>query len=55
MGDGTVDGRGWAKLFGKNVSWWELAEEARKGGNQNCPRIMVLNRCDNFTLYRGAW
>ncbi len=54
MGDGTIDGRGWAKVLGKNVSWWELAEEARKGGNQNCPRILVLNRCDNFTLYRIA-
>jgi polygalacturonase len=52
MGDGTIDGRGWAKVLGKNVSWWDLAEEARKGGNQNCPRILVLNRCDNFTLYR---
>jgi polygalacturonase len=54
MGDGTIDGRGWAKVLGKNVSWWELAEEARRGGNQNCPRILVLNRCDNFTLYRIA-
>jgi polygalacturonase len=54
MGDGTIDGRGWAKVLGKNVSWWDLAEEARKGGNQNCPRILVLNRCDNFTLYRIA-
>jgi polygalacturonase len=52
MGDGTIDGRGWAKVLGKNSSWWELAEEARKGGNQNCPRIAVLDRCDNFTLYR---
>ena len=52
MGDGTIDGRGWAKMLGKNDSWWEIAEEARKGGNQNCPRILVLNRCDNFTLYR---
>ena len=21
MGDGTIDGRGWAKMMGKNVSW----------------------------------
>jgi polygalacturonase len=26
MGDGAVDGRGWAKVLGKNVSWWDLAE-----------------------------
>jgi polygalacturonase len=52
MGDGTIDGRGWAKVLGKDASWWELAEQARKGGNQNCPRIAVLDRCDDFTLYR---
>jgi polygalacturonase len=52
MGDGVIDGRGWAKVLGKNQSWWELAEEARKGGSQNCPRIAILDRCDNFTLYR---
>ena len=52
VGDGTIDGRGWAKILGKDVSWWDLAEQARKGGNQNCPRILVLNRCDDFTLYR---
>jgi len=52
MGDGIVDGRGWAKLIGKDVSWWDLAEQARAGGSQNCPRLIVLSRCDNFTLYR---
>jgi polygalacturonase len=52
MGDGIIDGRGGAKLLGQDVTWWDLAEQARKGGNQNCPRIMILNHCDNFTLYR---
>jgi polygalacturonase len=52
MGAGAIDGRGWAKVLGKNQSWWDLAEEARKGGSQNCPRIAVLDRCDNFTLYQ---
>ena len=51
MGEGTIDGRGWAKVLGKNVSWWELAEQARAGGSQNCPRILVLSHADNFTLY----
>jgi hypothetical protein len=32
MGDGTIDGRGWAKVIGKDVSWWDLAEQARAGG-----------------------
>jgi len=52
MGDGTIDGRGWAKITGKDVSWWDLAEQARKGGNQNCPRLIVVNHSDEFTLYR---
>jgi len=51
MGEGTIDGRGWAKVLGKNVSWWELAEQARQGGSQNCPRILVLSHANNFTLY----
>ncbi len=53
MGDGTIDGRGGAKLSGQNVSWWDLAQEAKvKNENQNCPRILVLNHADDFTLYR---
>ena len=52
MGDGMIDGRGGATLAGQKVTWWDLAEQARAGGSQNCPRILVLSRCDNFTLYR---
>ena len=37
MGEGTIDGRGGAKLLGQNVTWWELAEQARQPaiGGQN--------------------
>jgi polygalacturonase len=52
MGDGVIDGRGGEKLLGQNVTWWDLAEQARAGGSQNNFRILVLNTCDNFTLYR---
>jgi polygalacturonase len=56
MGDGTIDGRGGAKMLvdGKDAgkNWWDLAEDARKGGRQQVPRLMVLDHCDNFTLYR---
>jgi polygalacturonase len=52
MGDGVIDGRGGAKIMGQDITWWDLAEKARKGGNQNNPRIMILSHCDNFTLYR---
>lgn len=53
MGDGIIDGRGGARLLGQSVSWWDLAQDAKvNNANQNCPRIMILSRCDNFTLYR---
>lgn len=52
MGDGTIDGRGGAKLLGKDLTWWDLAEQARAGGRQQVPRILVANYADNFTLYR---
>jgi polygalacturonase len=54
MGDGTIDGRGGEKILGQPVFWWELAEQSRKGGNQNNPRLVALTRCNNFTLYRIA-
>ena len=52
MGEGVIDGRGGENLLGQSFSWWNLADQARKGGNQNNPRLIVLNRSDNFTLYR---
>jgi polygalacturonase len=53
MGDGVIDGRGNSKLTGQDVSWWDLAQEAKvKNLNQSCPRIMILAGADDFTLYR---
>lgn len=54
MGDGTIDGRGGAKLLNQNITWWDLAEQARTpgAGGQQVPRILVANYADNFTLYR---
>lgn len=52
MGDGVIDGRGGEKLTGQDVSWWDLAEKARAGGTQNCPRLIVTSHSDNFTMYR---
>jgi polygalacturonase len=53
MGPGTVDGRGWAKLLGKDVTWWELAEQARADTklHQNNPRLVHFTRSDDITLY----
>ena len=52
MGDGTIDARGGEKMLNSQYSWWDLAEQARKGGNQQVPRIVVADYSDNFTLYR---
>jgi polygalacturonase len=53
MGDGIIDARGGASLLGKDVSWWDLAQQAKAAKSyQNCPRIIVADRADNFTLYR---
>jgi polygalacturonase len=53
MGDGWIDGRGGAKLTGQNVSWWDLAQQAKVTNlNQSCPRILQLVNANDFTLYR---
>jgi polygalacturonase len=52
MGDGTIDARGGEKILGKNVSYWDLAEQARTGPHQQVPRILVADYADDFTLYR---
>ena len=52
MGDGVIDGRGGEKMLGSQYSWWDLAEQARAGGGQQVPRLIVANYSDNFTLYR---
>jgi polygalacturonase len=52
MGDGTIDGRGGEKILGSQYSWWDLAQQARDGGAQQVPRLIVVNDSDNFTLYR---
>ncbi len=52
MGDGVIDGRGGEIMIGQRISWWNLADQARTGGTQNVPRLIALNHCDNFNLYR---
>lgn len=51
MGEGVIDGRGYAKLLGHDVTWWDLAEQARKGGRQQVPRLLIADHSDDFTLY----
>ena len=52
MGHGVIDGRGGAPILGQAISWWDLAEKARNTKlNQNCPRIVEVSHCNDFTLY----
>jgi polygalacturonase len=53
MGDGVIDGRGGEKLLNKDITWWDLAEQARPDNRrQQCPRLIVTDTADDFTLYR---
>jgi polygalacturonase len=52
MGAGIIDGQGGAKLLHQDVSWWDLAHQAKiENKHQNCPRIIVADSSDDFTLY----
>lgn len=52
MGPGVIDGRGGANLLNEKVSWWDLAQQAKATNkDQNCPRLLILTHCNNFTLY----
>jgi len=53
MGDGTIDGRGGAKLLDKDYSWWALAVKAEPGNiSYSDPRLIDAAQADGFTLYR---
>ena len=53
MGDGAIDGRGGAKLLGQNVSWWDLANEAKvKDLSAERAAADLGAASDGFTLYR---
>jgi polygalacturonase len=53
MGDGAIDGRGGAVLLAQDLTWWELAKKAKVLDlQQSCPRVLVVRRSNDFTLYR---
>ncbi|HEX4038265.1 MAG TPA: pectinesterase family protein [Acidobacteriaceae bacterium] len=53
MGDGSIDGRGGAHLLGQDVTWWELAHEAKvEDQAQSVPWMLQVRDSTNFTLYR---
>ena len=53
MGEGSIDGRGGAKLLDQDVSWWDLAHQAKiLDKQQSVPVMIVLRHADNFTMYK---
>jgi polygalacturonase len=53
MGDGSIDGRGGAKVLGQDVTWWDLAHEAKiTDKEQSVPRLISVNHSNGFTLYK---
>lgn len=53
MGDGTLDGRGYAKLMGHDYSWWEMARKAEpKDDIYFSTRLLVASHADGLVLYR---
>lgn len=53
MGEGSIDGRGGAKLLGQDVTWWDLAHEAKiTDQQQNVPRIISADHSNGFVLYK---
>jgi polygalacturonase len=53
MGDGTIDGRGYAKLLGKDYSWWEMARKAQpKDDLYWSVKLITASKADGFVLYR---
>jgi polygalacturonase len=53
MGGGTIDGQGGQTMAGKDESWWQIARRAQKEKTrQNVPRLLQVERSQDFTLYR---
>ncbi len=52
MGEGSIDGQGGERLLHQTKSWWDLAHQAKiENARQNCPRLVVVDSSDDFTLY----
>jgi polygalacturonase len=53
MGEGVIDGRGYAKILGKDYSWWEMSRKAEpKNERYFTPRMIVASHADGLVLYR---
>jgi polygalacturonase len=52
MGAGTIDGQGGQPVLERDVTWWDLAHQAKvEDKKQNCPRLIVVDLSNDFVLY----
>ncbi len=52
MGEGSIDGRGGDTLLGQNVTWWQLAHQAKvMDKSQSVFSLIAVNHDRNFTMY----
>ena len=55
MGEGSINGQGEERLLHQSKSWWDLAHQAKiENARQNCPRLLVVDSSNDFTLYGVA-
>jgi len=53
MGEGSIDARGGATLLGQNVTWWDLAHEAKvKDEQQSVFAMIAVRHVDGFVIYK---
>ena len=49
---GVIDGRGEMTMLGSTSTWWDVAEAAKSGGNQNNPKLVQGEGADDVTIYQ---
>ena len=53
MGGGTIDGRGYAQILGKDYSWWQQARKAEPHDDLYFnPRLITASHADGLVFYR---
>ncbi|QMV20215.1 glycoside hydrolase [Granulicella sp. 5B5] len=53
MGEGTIDGRGYAKMRGHDISWWQMARAAQPHDDlYYSTRLILASHADGLVLYK---
>lgn len=47
---GAIDGRGEMTMLGSTSTWWDVAEAAKSGGNQNNPKLVQGDGANDVTI-----